>query len=200
MSTTIQRPCERQCRTCKQSLHFQRFGHRKRKSPDSTVWEFDQDCKACQQKIRNERKNEDRARSIIESRCAQWAHRLRVEKSFLLINMNWRGLIPVLRAMMSDEGGCLSCGHPFVNERDIQLDHREPWRHDHDWARHHARNIQLLCGSCNRGKTNKSNSQWLDEMEDARLSNEIQKSAPAPREAAIPQEDLWLPGLKPNDA
>jgi hypothetical protein len=74
--------------------------------------------------------------------------------------------------MMTDEGICTSCGHPFLNERDIQLEHREPPRHAQDWARLHARNIGLACGSCNRTKSGKSYAAWLDEQEGARIANE----------------------------
>jgi hypothetical protein len=85
--------------------------------------------------------------------------------------MNFQALVPLLRAMMTDEALCLNCGHPFVNERDIQIEHREPPRHRQDWARLHARNLGFSCASCNRTKSNKPNDVWLDEQEGARLSN-----------------------------
>ena len=74
--------------------------------------------------------------------------------------------------MMTSEGLCQGCGHPFVNERDIQLDHIEPPRSEKDWARLHTRNLRLACASCNGTKGKKVFSEWLDEQEGARLSNE----------------------------
>jgi len=85
--------------------------------------------------------------------------------------MNYRALVPALRAMMTDEGICTSCGHPFLNERDIQIEHIEPPRFVEDWARLHARNLRLACGSCNRTKGQKPYAVWLDEQEGARLSS-----------------------------
>jgi 5-methylcytosine-specific restriction endonuclease McrA len=87
------------------------------------------------------------------------------------INMNWSSLVPMLRAMMTAEGRCLSCGHQFDNDRDIQIEHREPPRCGEDWARHHARNLGLLCQPCNTTKGDRSFADWLDEQEDARISN-----------------------------
>jgi hypothetical protein len=85
--------------------------------------------------------------------------------------MNYRSLVPVLRAMMTPEGLCQVCGHEFVNERDIQIEHLEPPRHAQDWERLHACNLRLCCGSCNRTKGDKPFAEWLNERETARLSN-----------------------------
>jgi hypothetical protein len=128
-------------------------------------------CKACEQKKRNEQKNDDRAYAIIDSRASTRARVLAVQKAFIWINMNWRALVPMMRAMLSPEGLCLSCGHEFVNERDIQIEHREAPRFPGDWAREHARNIGLMCQSCNVTKRDKGNGLWLDEQEAARISN-----------------------------
>lgn len=72
--------------------------------PHGSVWHFDPICKDCQQKERNERKNDDRAQAVIEARAGDWAHKTGTTKAFFLVNMNWRALIPVFRAMISDEG------------------------------------------------------------------------------------------------
>jgi hypothetical protein len=37
--------------------------------------------------------------------------------------------------MITDEGLCKNCGHPFIGERDIQIEHIEPPRSNTDWAR-----------------------------------------------------------------
>jgi hypothetical protein len=140
------------------------------------MWHFDRECRPCQQKARNECKNEDRALAIIEARAGHRARQLGVTKDFMLMNMNWSALVPALRASMTTDGRCQSCGHEFVNERDIHIEHREPPREQAnggpDRAREHARNIGFLCHACNVSKKNKNFARWLDDEEDARLSNE----------------------------
>jgi hypothetical protein len=90
---------------------------------------------------------------------------------FFWTQMNYRALVPWLRAMMTHEGLCIGCGHAFVNERDIQIDHLFPPRYQQDWARLHTRNLRLGCASCNNSKGSKDPAVWLDEQEGARLSN-----------------------------
>jgi hypothetical protein len=141
---------------------------------------FDRECRDCQQKRRNEVKNADRALAIIESRAAEHARKAGVPKRFFMVNLNYRALVPILRAMLTDEGICTSCGHPFVSERDVQLEHREPPRSPQDWARRHARNIGIACQSCNVTKRDKPYAQWLDEQEGARLSNDDERVAARP--------------------
>ena len=173
------RPCERQCRTCKLWKHHSRFRQRQRPTPHGTVWEFDPDCRDCQQKIRNEQKNTDRPLAIIRQRAATIARRSGESTEFALTQLNYAALVPVLRALMTPEGLCQSCGHQFLNERDIQIEHLEPPRHQRDFARLHARNIRLGCGSCNRTKGSKPYAVWLDEQEGARLSNLAGRQSPA---------------------
>lgn len=171
------RPCERWCPKpdgCDRWLHFSRFRKRKRGrvgSPPVYVWEFDPICKACQQRLRNEKKNADRPREILDRRAAAWANQLGVAKEFLWVDMGWRTLVPLLRAMMTSEGLCPSCGHPFDHERDIQIEHHEPPRSDDDWARHSARNLGILCQCCNATKGDQPFADWLDDQEEARKSN-----------------------------
>ena len=165
------RPCERLCGKCKQWKHHSRFAGRQRNSPNGSIWEFDPVCRDCQQKERNERKNADRPGAIIHGRAQMAARKAGETTEFFLRQMNYAALVPVLRASMSSEGLCLGCGHAFVNERDIHIEHIEPPRHKQDWARLHTRNIRLFCQSCNGTKSNKRLAEWLDEQEDARLSN-----------------------------
>lgn len=87
--------------------------------------------------------------------------------------MNYQSLVPLLRALMTDEGRCQGCGHEFVNERDIQIEHCEPPQHPQDWARLHTRNLRLFCASCNNSKGKKPFSKWLDDEEERRLSNKL---------------------------
>lgn len=69
----------------------------------------------------------------------------------------------------------------------MQIEHIEPPRNQHDWARLHARNLRMLCGSCNRTKGHKPYAVWLDEQEGARQSNLVGQ---APR-SATSQFDLF---------
>jgi hypothetical protein len=132
-------------------------------------------CKACEQIERNQKKNRDRPRAIIESRAKTAARRAGVPFEFFWINLNYQSMVPKFAAMMTPEALCISCGEEFLNERDIQIEHREPPRFQKDWANLHARNTDLICGSCNSGKGKKPYQQWLDDEETKRLSNESAK-------------------------
>lgn len=123
------RPCERFCPKCERWKHYSRFASQRREGRNGSVTTtFRRLCRDCEKIERNERKNADRPLWLMRQRTSSWAGKLSVSSDFLWINMNWRALVPVLRAMMSAEGLCLSCGHRFVNERDIQIEHREPPR------------------------------------------------------------------------
>ena len=179
------RDCERHCPKCGEWKHHSRFRSKRRKTRHGLVTEFRRICKSCEQIERNENKNEDRPLALMRARTTSHAHRLGVPFHFLWVNMNWRARVPVFRAMQSPEGRCLDCGHRFENERDIQIEHREPPRHPQDWARQHTRNLGLGCKSCNGTKTDKPFAVWLDEQEDARLSNEAHRIATDPPPPAV---------------
>lgn len=166
------RPCERLCPRCEQWKHHSRFRSNRPHGHGSVSITFKSMCRDCEQIERNERKNADRPKALLRNRASAYASRLGVSTEFIWTQMNWRALVPELRAFMSPEGLCLSCGHAFVNERDIQIEHREPPRSSNDWARQHARNISLTCQACNGTKGNKPYALWLDEQEQARLANE----------------------------
>lgn len=185
------RPCERKCRACGYWKHYSRFRNKSGVRSNST--KFAADCKDCETKTRNERKNEDRALWIIKLRARDHAAKHNLTFEFMWINMNWRSLVPLVRAMMTDEGLCASCGHGFDNERDIQLEHRSPPRFRGDLARIHRRNIDFLCASCNRGKSDVDYDDWLDRQEEARLSNEADLSR---MPAALPRQPYLL-GFEP---
>jgi len=178
MITIPPRPCERQCKgQCGLWKHYSRFrswGTRSGKFHQgerfSTV-SFAPVCKDCEQKERNEKKNTDRPKAIIEQRARSAATKAGVSFQFFWTEMNYRALVPVLRASLTEEGLCLGCGHDFVNERDIQIEHLEAPRHQQDWARLHTRNLRLFCASCNGTKARKPFFEWLDEEEIKRLSN-----------------------------
>lgn len=171
---TTPRPCERYCPKCERWKHHSRFRSRKRRSPTSidVGIEFNSLCKDCEQIERNERKNADRPLALMTSRTRSHARRLGVDFDFLWTNMGWSSLVIDLRAALNGEARCHSCGHAFENERDVQIEHREPPRFPQDWARHHARNLALFCQSCNNTKGAKAYAIWLDEQEEARLANE----------------------------
>jgi 5-methylcytosine-specific restriction endonuclease McrA len=199
------RDCERYCVECREWKHFSRFRSWKdsRNSTVSEVW-FSPRCRDCEQKKRNEKKNTDRPRTIIEQRARSAAQKTGTGFEFFWINLNYRALVPPMRAMMTSEGLCQGCGHPFVNERDIQIDHIEPPRHQSDWARLHARNVRLACGSCNRTKGKKIYSEWLDEQEGARLSNQKMRgfdevdNQPPSNEIQIEAFHLGVLGQRPT--
>ena len=187
---TSTRPCERYCEGCQKPLHHSRFRtFLVRHSTVSNSVGFKKLCRACEQIERNKRKNTDRPKAIIYQRAKQRASKLGVSLEFMMTNMNWRALVPVMRAMGTDEAVCLNCGHAFLNERDIQIEHHEPPRGDGDWAREHARNLGLACSSCNKTKSDKPRSVYLDDQESARLSNERNADA-AP---------FYLPGDFPGE-
>lgn len=166
------RPCERLCGTCKQWKHHSRFrSYRDDRHSTVSAICFRPICRACEQKERNERKNENRAYALIRNRAQDHAHKAGETADFFMTQMNYLALVPVLRSSLSDEGVCLGCGHRFLNERDIQIEHIEPPRHKQDWARLHTRNIRLFCASCNGTKSDAAFAEWLDEQEEARLSN-----------------------------
>lgn len=185
------RPCERHCPGCNEWKHHSRFRSRKRRTPHGTVWEFNPTCKACEQKERNERKNEDRPLAIMRRRAQDRSRRSGVSFDFIWIQMNYQALVPIYRVLCSPEARCLSCGHPFDNERDIQIEHIDPPRHAQDWARLHARNLHFLCGSCNRTKTNRDHNLWLDDSEDTRLSNASYREIPAEMPPTSSQPTLF---------
>jgi hypothetical protein len=184
---SIPRPCERQCRTCGYWKHHSRF--RSWRDSDLSLSRFAPDCRDCETKKRNEHKNKDRALYILKERTKDYATKYNVSVDFMWTNMNWRALLPMFRAMCTEDGLCTSCGHRFDNERDIQIEHVCPPRSNDDFARLHARNITFRCGSCNRSKSNCPYDEWLDQQEEARLSNE---SSPSPSLVRDPLHGLPL--------
>lgn len=157
--------------------------------PHVYVWHFDPRCRFCQQKERNERKNEDRPTAIVRDRAATRAHKAGVSVEFFMVNMNYRALIPDLRTALSGEGLCHNCGEAYAGQGDVHIEHIRPPRDERDWERLHARNLRLLCGSCNRVKGRKEFDPWLEEMEAARLANEVDRAVKEAEE--IVKEAKW---------
>lgn len=175
------RPCERQCTRCKIFKHHSRF--RQYRDPKMRVEKqvrFSTLCRDCEQKERNERKNVDRPLSILRQRAARLAVKAGVSLESFWVQMNYPAFVEPLRTQFGPRGLCVSCGHKYLNETDVQIDHIEPPQHDQDWARLHARNLRIVCGSCNRTKGKKPFAVWLKEQEGARLSNLAEPTSALP--------------------
>src|SRR5215471_2913666 len=107
------RECERQCKTCHEWKHYSRFrsfqNNPGRNSSVSTkVISFSSRCRDCEQKERNEKKNLDRPKAIIDHRARSAASKAGASFEFFWTQMNYRSLVPQLRAMMTNEGICCS--------------------------------------------------------------------------------------------
>lgn len=199
------RPCERKCKTCGQWLHHSRFHSwtREKRGSNGTFApiRFDTVCLDCRQKERNEKKNLDRPLAIIKQRALAAAHKAGAPIDFMWIDMNYASLVEAYRVLKDASLGtarkpnvpgipgydpdkpltaiCQTCGHLFEGQGDIQIEHIEPPRHRKDWARLHARNLRLMCTSCNGKKSKKSFAQWLDDEEKCRIANLADKSVEA---------------------
>jgi hypothetical protein len=103
------------------------------------------------------------AESIVRQHAAAAAHKAGQSVDFFMTQMNYASLVVPLRAAMAEGSICLSCGCRFMNERDIQIEYREPPRHSQDWERLHVQNIFLLCASCGSTKRGKPFAEWLHE-------------------------------------
>jgi hypothetical protein len=180
------------CPSCKLWKHPSRFRRRQRQTPHSTMWHFNPTCRLCEQTERTDQKNQDRAKACIESRAGTVARYCGVSRAFVWTDLNYRALVPMFRGLLTDpEAVCQNCAHAFLGERDIQLDHRAPPRNRHDWARYHARNIGLSCGSCNRAKTSKEYDDWLDQEESNRVSANAHQTRQTPNEPPPGQLSLF---------
>jgi hypothetical protein len=188
------RPCEKQCVECHEWKHhsrFRSFKTRHGRHNNMSAVSFHARCRDCEQRLRNEKKNADRPKAIVEQRARSAAAKAGVSFEFAWTELNYRALVADMRAKLSPEGLCNGCGHKFLNERDIQIEHIEPPRSDQDWARLHARNLRLVCGSCNRTKGKKPFLDWLEDQEGARLSHlKLPKV-----ENQIAEEIWWQPSL-----
>jgi 5-methylcytosine-specific restriction endonuclease McrA len=134
------------------------------------MWIYDRECRLCQQTKRVRAKHDDPVLALLLRRAGDVARRAGIKRQFVLEDLNYWSLLPFLRAALSADGLCPNCGHEFNEERDVQFDHVEPPRHRQDFARLHARNVTILCGSCNNTKAAKAYADWLDDQEEARLS------------------------------
>ena len=189
------------------------FDGRWRETPNGSVWHIDPSCRFHKESKRHEDKHADLAWHILKSRAGNLARRTGTTLHFVLHDPRgpcWIRLLPLLKAFLAqhadEDANCTSCGKRFSREtRDVQLDHIHPPRElpngEPDWARHCARNIRILCGSCNNGKSQKPDDVWIDEQyrwqcldvnraEEQRLA--IQQQAPPPKLCGCPPEGMCL--------
>lgn len=156
--------------TCKlggESALIEDFKGRWRETPHGTVWEFDTSCRYHQETKRHQQKAENLALYVLNLRADTLAGKTETTRHFIKDDPRgpcWSRLLPLLEAFLKQHAGCVSCGRQFDAVRDTQLDHIHAPRSNDDWARHHARNIRILCGSCNNGKRQKDDVAWIDEQ------------------------------------
>lgn len=148
--------------------HFRRFQH-------GSVLNYATVCKACEVHDRTEAKGKDPARAKVERAASELVTEVnryykaagsaeRISKDFVMRRLHYEHLVEPMRFAMTSHRCWSSCGEPYKNERDIQLEHREPPRSPIDWERMDARNIDIKCGTCNNMKGDKPYSQWLHEQ------------------------------------
>lgn len=90
------------CPACERWLHPSRFSPDK--SRNGTVTTFRSRCKACAQSDRTDKKNADRAAALVKQRAQVRAHAAGVPLEFFMDDLNWKSLVPLVRAY--HEGWC----------------------------------------------------------------------------------------------
>ena len=126
-------------------------------------------CRLAEQTIRDHDKDADPARSAIEGRAKEHAGHLSkavrstIGYKWVLIELNWRGLIPIMRAMLSPDGRCLNCAKHWSDPKKLHIEHRVPALGITDYAGHHARNLWIACEGCNWDKGRHDNDrEWIE--------------------------------------
>jgi 5-methylcytosine-specific restriction endonuclease McrA len=127
-------------------------------------------CRLAEQTIRDHGKEADPARHAIESRAKEYARDLSkalgrtISYTFVLVELNRRALIPIMRALLSPDGLCLNCGRHRHGARELHIEHRVPPLTLVDWPAQHARNLWIACAGCNVEKgRNEANREWLEQ-------------------------------------
>ena len=171
-------------------------GRWRERSPDEVVWEIDTSCRFHQETKRHEAKHADLPMYVLVCRADSLARRTGTTRNFILHDPRgprWILLLPMLRAFIDEK--CVNCGRPFEKDDtgDVQFDHIHPPRKlpngEIDWARHCARNIRILDGSCNKSKQRKADDAWIDEQyRNQRLDAERADLLPPPSCGCSPDE------------
>ncbi len=138
-------------------------------SRDGSIPIYSAQCKVAEVAIRDGLAAADPARSFVERRASDLVANLRkagasgVGRQFVMVELNYEALVPLVDVFISPVGLCTACAHPFTITH-LQLDHIEPPRWELgviDWERLHARNIQVLHPGENGSKHNKPFAVWL---------------------------------------
>jgi hypothetical protein len=140
------------------------------KTADGSVRRLpDRNCNLANRTIRDHGRESDPARYAIEGRAKDLAGDLSkalgnsVSYHFVLVELNWRALIPIMRALLAPDGLCLNCGRHQDATRKLHIEHRVPVLNILDWAAQHARNLWIACGGCNGEKgRNDADREWLE--------------------------------------
>jgi hypothetical protein len=127
------------------------------------------DCRLARQTMRDADKERDPGGAAIIGRAKEHARNVSqalgqtVGYKFVLVELNWDALIPIMRALLGPDGKCLNCRRRQSDARRYHIEHRIPPEHLADWAAHHARNLWLACGGCNcRKGRNDADRAWLE--------------------------------------
>ena len=126
-------------------------------------------CRLAEQTIRDHGKEADPARAAIEGRAKQFARELSnalghsIGYRFVLVELNWQALIPIMRALLGPDGLCLNCGKHRATARELHIEHRLPPQKTTDWPAQHGRNLWIACGGCNGEKARSdADRPWLE--------------------------------------
>jgi hypothetical protein len=131
-------------------------------------------CRLAEQTIRDHGKEQDPANAAIVGRAKDFARSLSgalgrsISYKWVLIELNWQALIPIMRALLGPDGRCLNCGRHRATARELHIEHRIPPGGEGqarltDWAAQHARNLWIACGGCNAEKgPQPADRTWLD--------------------------------------
>lgn len=126
-------------------------------------------CKVAEIAVRDGLNAEDPARRFVERRASDLVATLRkagapgVSRQFVMDELNYEALVPIVDTLISPAGMCIACGHPF-DIKHLHFDHIEPPRWELgviDWERLHAQNIQILHPGENTSKGPKTYPVWL---------------------------------------
>jgi 5-methylcytosine-specific restriction endonuclease McrA len=136
-------------------------------------------CKLCEQTDSVDAQRMDpltRARDIVAGRAGRLARDLRTAGLDIGVHqircadpkgcdkcrgqqLNWDLLTPLIAAFLEER--CYSCAEGFGGRHDVQLDHIHAWKIITDLPLHHARNLRILCGSCNNAKKSIDDEAWV---------------------------------------
>jgi hypothetical protein len=182
----IQRPGQTHavCKLGGESAPIEAFVGRWRKMPNGPVWHYNPSCRFHEETERHQAKAENLALHILHSRADSLARATGTTRNFILNDPRgplWIDLLPQLNAFLEKHARCVNCHRTFDGTPDIQFDHIHPPRRRDDgvdWHRHCARNIRILCGSCNNGKRQKDDALWIDEQYEWQLLDADRRERP----------------------